>query len=115
MIAVHILLLSIFLTLTWGLYLIHSINGYLHVKQSAPSNRRKTDLPAALRRLIVAICVWTLPASFVIRTGSVLLGVGGDTTNQILFFALTGVNVVGSLFCAVSAVDQWWDSRQARG
>lgn len=110
MIAPHILLLSSFLTIMWGIYLIFTIKDYrrvrlLRVSKEAADNalyRRKGDTVAAFRRMIVAFCVFTLPASFVFRTACVLLGVGDETTAQITFFALVGPNVVGSIFAVVS-------------
>ena len=99
-IAPHILALSLFLSVTWGIYLIFTVRDYLSVRTRA--GRERGDLVASFRRMLVAICVFSLPASFVFRTVCVLAGVGDDLISQILFFALVGPNVVCSLFAVIS-------------
>ena len=115
-IAPHILALAVFLSLTWGVYLLYTINDYLAAKgrigtntaqgQLPAGNRRRGDVVAAFRRMVVALCVWSLPFSIVFRTASVLFGMGEEQVAQITFFALAGPNVVGSIFAAVSVIDE---------
>ena len=112
-IAPHILVLALFLSVTWGIYLIYTVNDYRMVKtrrvvstkqgfEPLDGERRRGELVAAFRRMLVALCVWSLPFSFVIRTSMVLAGFGDDLIGQIVFFALVGPNVVGSIFAVVS-------------
>lgn len=94
-IAPHILGLALFLSVMWGIFFIHTVQDYRRA-----DGRKETVI--AFRRMIVAVCVWLLPVSFVFRTACVLLGVGDDVVGQIAFFAMVGPNVVGSIFAVVS-------------
>ncbi len=105
--APHILAISFVLSIIWGIYLVYVIREFVRSKGRA--DRRKTDKVVAFRRMIVGICVFLLPFSFVFRTASVLIGISGDQINQITFFALLGANLVGSLYAAGSAIDDWRD------
>ena len=100
MIAPHILVLSSFLSIMWGIYLANTVADYVRIR--TVEGRRRGDTVTALTRVVVAICVFSLPFSFVFRTACVLLGMGDDTAAQITFFALVGPNVVGSIFAVVS-------------
>jgi hypothetical protein len=96
--------LTLFLTLAWGVYLVAAIREYRAVR-FGPSRivlTRQQELVRAFRRVIVDLCVFMLPAAFVLRTGLVLLGFGNDVIGAVLFFALVGPNVVGSIFAVAS-------------
>lgn len=103
-IAPHILALAVFLSVMWGLYLAYTIYDYRQAK-TRPVERRKGDVVAALRRMLVAFCVFSLPFSLVVRTALVLAGFGNDLIGQIVFFSLVGPNVVGSIFAVVTTIE----------
>ena len=92
--------LCFFLAVTWGIYGLWAIREWRKVQGNKAS--RRGDYIAAFRRLIIALNLWLLPFSFLVRTGEVILGIGDNVIAQVLFFALTGTNVVGSLFAVVS-------------
>lgn len=87
----QVFVIATFLSITWGIYLAGTIWRY-----------RKKPSIAELRRFTVALCVWLFVFSFVFRTFCVLIGIGNDIAGQIVFFALLGSNVAGSLFCATT-------------
>lgn len=97
---VQILALSLFLSTTWGIYLIGTIREYLIVR--GRKFRRREDLVIALRRFVVALCVWLFVFSYAFRVGSVFFGVQDEVAALIVFFALLGSNVVGSIFAVIS-------------
>jgi hypothetical protein len=99
-VTLEVFLLATFLSVTWGIYLISVIQEWLRVHDNRTSKRG--DLISAFRRLLVALAVWLLPFAFFVRTGLVLTGNGDLILGQIAFFALTGANVVGSLFAVIS-------------
>jgi hypothetical protein len=100
MIAPHILAISAFLSVMWGIYLAFTVTDYVKVKSYR--DRRKGETVAAFRRMLVAFCVFSLPFSFVFRTACVILGIGDDVAGQVAFFALVGPNVVCSIFAVTS-------------
>lgn len=103
MIAPHIALISAFLSVTWGAYFIYTIKDYLVIRtKNGEGRRRGGDAVAALRRTIVAFCLWSFCFSFLFRTAMVLLGFGEDVVGQVVFFTLVGTNVLGSVFALVS-------------
>lgn len=97
---IQILLITGFLSVTWGIYLLGTIHEYR--KTRGLRYRRRQDLVVALRRFIVALCVWLFVFSFCFRIISVYLGMDDDLAAQIVFFSLLGSNVVGSLFAVIS-------------
>lgn len=97
MIATHIFILGLFLSVMWGIYFVYTVLDY-----RASRGKGYKVLVAAFRRLIVALCVFLLPFSLMFRTACVLLGVADEITSQIIFFALVGPNVVGCIFVVVS-------------
>ena len=103
MIAPHILVISGFLSVLWGIYLAYTIGDY-RATRARPSDRqrRRGDVVRAFRRMLVAICVFTLPFSFVFRTLCVVIGIGDEQAAQVAFFSLLGPNVVGSIFAVAS-------------
>jgi hypothetical protein len=103
-IAPQILAIAGFLSITWGVYLGGTIVSYRGLLKHP--NRRRQDVVVALRRFVVAFCIWLFCFSFVFRTALVLMGAGDEFVGQIVFFALLGTNVVGSLFACVSL---WFD------
>jgi len=100
MIAPQVLALSLFLSVTWGIWLVYSIVEYRHTLTSKP--RPRGALVVAFRRLMVSLCLWLICFSYVFRTICVLIGIDGAVTGQIIFFALIGSNVVGSIFAIAS-------------
>lgn len=100
MIAPQLLVLTLYLTLAWGFYLGAAVLDYR--AHRAQVDRRRGEGVRALRRVVVAFCLFMLPFSFFLRTGMVLAGVADISAAQIVFFALLGTNVSGSLFCIVS-------------
>ena len=111
-IAPHIFVLAVFLSVTWGIYLGYTIREYRRVLHDAtthrPNNnfstapRRRGEILAALRKMIVALCAWLFVFSFVFRTAMVLLGLDDQIVGVVIFFALAGSNVAGSLYVVIS-------------
>jgi hypothetical protein len=111
-IAPHIFILAAFLSVTWGIYLVYTVREYrrvLHDKTTQrPNNnfstapRHRSELLAALRKMVVALCAFLFVFSFVFRTSMVLLGLDDQTVGVVIFFALAGSNVVGSLYVVIS-------------
>lgn len=99
-IQVQILAVSLFLSLTWGVYLLGTIREYTIVRNE--KFRRREDIVVALRRFVVALCVWLFVSSYAFRVGSVFFGVQDEVATLIVFFALLGSNVVGSIFAVIS-------------
>ena len=97
----QILIISGFLSVVWGIYLIGTIRDYRETRRLMP-RRRHLDVVSALRRVVVALCLWLFVFSFVFRIGSVYFGLADSISAQIVFFALLGSNVVGSLFAAAT-------------
>ena len=100
----QILIITTFLSITWGIYLAGSIREYMRMRATAV--RRRTDMIVALRRVIVALCLWLFVFSFCFRIICVIVGVDDDVAAQIVFFSLLGSNVAGSIFAVVSL---WYD------
>jgi len=112
-IAPHIFLLAAFLSVTWGIYLVYTIREYRRVLHEVTTQRpvppdfssaprRKGEILAALRKMIVAWCQWLFVFSFVFRTGMVLLGLDDQVVGLVIFFTLAGSNVLGSLYVVIS-------------
>jgi hypothetical protein len=99
-ITVQTFLIAAALVVTWGFYFGYTVIDY--VKTSRGPNRRKGDLVASFRKMVVALCVWMLPLGVLTRTALVLAGFGDETAAQVLFFALVGTNIPGSIFVVVS-------------
>lgn len=103
MIAPHILVISIFLSITWGGYLLYTVQDYLRVRgRRSADPRRRGDVVTAFRRMVVAFCLWLICAAYVFRTACVLVGLGDAVAGQVVFFSLIGSNVAGSLFALIS-------------
>jgi hypothetical protein len=96
----HVFFITVFLTVTWGFYFAYTVLDYLRLRQS--TDRRRGDLVAAFRKVVVALCVLMLPLGFLVRTTLTLAGLGDAFGGQVLFFALVGTNVPGSIFVVVS-------------
>jgi hypothetical protein len=96
----QILLISGFLSMTWGLYLVGTVLEYLRIRNSL--FRRRVDVVVAIRRFVVALCVWLFVFSFAFRIICVVFGVADETAAEIVFFTLLGSNVVGSIFAIAS-------------
>lgn len=96
----QILMISLFLSTTWGIYLFGTIREYLIIRESPM--RRRQDVVVALRRFVIALCIWLFVFSYAFRVVSIGLGVEESTVSVITFFALLGSNVVGSIFSIVS-------------
>lgn len=90
-IAPHILFISLFLTVTWGIYFLYTVRDWA-IRRGA----------ARMRRMLVALCVWSLPLSFVLRTTLVIVGMGTEQIGIVSFFAITGINIVGSIFAVAT-------------
>jgi hypothetical protein len=112
-IAPHIFALAVFLSVTWGIYLVYTVLDYRRVLREVTTQRpvppdfssaprRRGEILAALRRMIVAWCQWLFVFSFVFRTAMVLLGLDNQTVGLVIFFALAGSNVLGSLYVVIS-------------
>jgi UDP-N-acetylmuramyl pentapeptide phosphotransferase/UDP-N-acetylglucosamine-1-phosphate transferase len=99
---VQILAIAGFLSVTWGVYLLGVIDDYRKIRADFRHTRRRQDLVAGLRRVVVALCIWLFVFSYVFRISSVWFGVSDELSAQIVFFALLGSNVVGSIFAAVT-------------
>ena len=100
MIAQHILALCAVLSVTWGIYLLGTIRHYVSLHRTP--DRRRAEAVRALRDVMLALNVWLFVFSFVFRTACVLVGIGEEVAAQIVFFALAGTNLVGSLWAGVS-------------
>lgn len=112
-IAPHILILASFLSVMWGIYLGYTIREYrkvlheLTTKRPEPPDfssapRRRGEILAALRKMVVAGCMFLFVFSFVFRTAMVLLGLDDQTVGVVIFFALAGSNVLGSIYVVAS-------------
>ena len=99
-IAPHIFLMSAFLSLVWGVYLVATALDYRAIARS--KTRTRADVVRAMRRLVLAFCIWSVAFAYVFRTTMVLIGFSEDVIGQVVFFALLGTNVVGSLFAIIS-------------
>lgn len=97
---VQIFLITGFLSVTWGIYLVGTVREYVKIRSTII--RRRQDLVVALRRVVVAICVWLFVFSFCFRIICTYFGVNDEISAQLVFFSLLGSNVVGSLFAVVS-------------
>lgn len=95
-----VLAISSFLSVTWGIYLIGTLVSYARIKST--ERRRRSDRVVALRRFTVAFCIWLFCFSFAFRQVMLLLGVESDIIPSLIFFSLTGTNVVGSIFAMIS-------------
>lgn len=100
MIATQVLMLTLGLTVGWGVYFFACVAEYLDIRER--HDRRQAEVLRGFRRVVVSFCLWLLPLSFFFRTGLVLLGVGDGVAGQVVFFALASTNVVGCLFCLAS-------------
>jgi hypothetical protein len=98
-ITAEVFLLCVFLSITWGIYLAYTIREQRRAHRSHTS--RQVTI-ATFRRVLVALNLWLLPFAFAVRTGLVLLGAGDESFGQVVFFALTGTNIGGSLFAVIS-------------
>lgn len=95
--------ISLFLSITWGAGLLYSVHEYRQVLTlRRKGERRGGDVVAAFRRVLVLWCLWLIVASVLFRSAFLALGFGETTSATILYFALIGSNVVGSLFFLVS-------------
>jgi len=112
-IAPHILILATFLSVMWGVYLGYTVREYrkvlreLTTKRPEPPDfssapRRRGEILAALRKMVVALCMFLFVFSFVFRTVMVLLGLDDQTVGIVIFFALAGSNVLGSIYVVAS-------------
>lgn len=101
-IAPQIFTLTAFLSVTWGIYLGHTIGAY----RRALRTRGRGLIVREFRRMVVAFCLWLICFSFVFRTALVLVGLGDEWVGQLLFFTLAGSSVLGSVFAVVSL---WFD------
>ena len=97
-IAAQTFVLVLYLTVMWGIYFAHTIREYRRPEATTPRRLRVANF----RRAVVGLCVFALPASFLLRTLLVLMGAGNEVIGQILFFALAGPNVIGSTFVVIS-------------
>lgn len=94
----QIFVLALFLSVTWGIYMAYTIRQYRISAHFATRGRIVRDF----RRMVVAVCLWLFVFSFVFRTATVLVGLGQEVVGQILFYALAGSNIVGSVFVVAS-------------
>ena len=101
MIAPQVLAITSFLSIMWGIYLFSTIQEY-NTARTARTNRRRGDTISAFRRMVVAFCLWLICFSYVFRTFMVLIGLGDIVTSQVMFFALLGTNIPGSIFAVIS-------------
>lgn len=99
-IAIQTLLLSIALSILWGIYFLHTLREYIAVQHL--KGRRRQDVFVAFRRMLAGWCLFILPFSVVFRLILVELDVGDQVIGQILFFTLAGFNFVGAVFAVVS-------------
>lgn len=107
MIAPHILAISGFLSIMWGIYLLHTIGEHQALRAlKSTSSIRRAETVTSFRRVVVAFCLWSLVFSYVFRTFCVLVGLGDVVAAQITFFALLGTNIPGSIFVVGSF---WFD------
>src|SRR5258708_5078978 len=100
MIAINILLISGFLSITWGIYLVSTIREYMALRVQKQVSRR--EIVIAFRRIVTISCLWFICFAYVFRTFLVLIGLGDVLTGQITFYALLGTNISGSIFAIVS-------------
>lgn len=101
-IAIQTLLLASFLSLTWGIYLAGSVRDLSRTRGRTHPRPTRQDVILAYRRTVVALCLFMLPFSLLIRAAFVVAGLGQETAGQVVFFALVGTNVPGSIFAALT-------------
>jgi hypothetical protein len=100
----QVFILTAFLTVMWGTYFASALREYGAVRRGprVVVLTRQQEIVRAFRRVVVDLCVFMLPAAFVLRTGMVIIGVGNDVVGGVVFFALVGPNVIGSIFAVAS-------------
>ena len=100
----QVFLLTAFLTVMWGVYFASALIEYRAIRKGPTFVvlTRQQEIVRGFRRVIVSLCVFMLPAAFVLRTGLVLLGFGNDVVGVVVFFALVGPNIIGSIFAVAS-------------
>lgn len=102
-IAPQILVLSLVLSIIWGIVLISAIRDYRRtVVKRRGGDRRGGDLVSALRWFFAVLCVFSINSAYLLRTSLVLAGFGSDTAGQVVFFALLSTDIVGGLFALIS-------------
>ena len=95
--------ISLILSVMWGAALAYTVHEYrLALRGRAVGERRSGDVVAAFRRVLALWCLWLICASYVFGTLMIILGLDETVVGRVLFFALLGSNVVGSLFFLVS-------------
>lgn len=111
MILTQTFLLALFLSVAWGVYLVFTIRDLLSIQHLAKTTKRdRIEIIATFRRMIVAVCVFMLPFSLLIRTAIVGLGFGDQVAGQVVFFALAGSNIPGAVFAALTVTrPKWFD------
>ena len=95
----QIFVLALFLTVTWGIYMLYTIVEYRRIVRAGTTRGR---IIRDFRRMVVAVCLWLLVSSLVFRTTMVLIGLDDVVVGRVLFYALVGSNVIGSLFVVAS-------------
>lgn len=109
MIAPHIFILSLVLSVIWGRHMIDTINdwrevrtGQIRRRADGNLNRRKGEIAETFRSMLCAIALWSICVAYLLRTGCVLLGLGDSVGAQVAFFSIMGVNIPAALFVVAS-------------
>lgn len=106
-ISLQVFALVSFLSLTWGTYLMFTLREF---RAARNSKKGRVEMMALYRRSIVAICVFMLPFSLLVRTSLVLMGLGDQLAGQVVFYAFAGTNIPGSIFVALTVLKpEWFD------
>ena len=98
MIAPHILAISAFLSVMWGIYLAYTVQDY----RLAKGSHVRPEIVRAFRRMLVVLCLWSICFAYVFRTLCVIVGLGDAWAGQVAFFAILGLNVPSSIFTVIS-------------
>lgn len=118
-------LMTLMYALGWGAYLVLAARDYYRLvrararirkddmaadERQKAEDRRRRDLVAAVRHLVIAICIFMFPFSFFVRSSLVLAGLAEQQAGQLTFFALAGVNALGCIIAITTRVRPGWFS-----
>lgn len=107
--------LTLMLSIFWGIYLVHTSRDFLRARRTVIRGTRATSaqrvaIIATFRRLVVALCVFSLPFGVFVRSFATDFGLQSELSGAILFFVFAGTNLPGSLFCALTVLKpEWFD------
>lgn len=95
----QIILLLLYLTAMWGIYFGHCVREWLRPRKVPISVRGERVI--AIRKVVVAMCIFALPLAFLIRSLSIQLAILPELATYSMF-TLAGTNITGSTFVVLS-------------